>query len=123
MVWMKRIVNTVSENEYLNMMINNYLGHHHEPLSFRSKIILFFVLVTIISLAISSILICYFCCEITNQSNRLSFITKDRKSGKHLLVNKYFHLNSLFNLAHGTGMEEIGAIATPLLSPTFPEKN
>ena len=54
------------------------LGHHHEPLSVRSKIILFFVLLTIISMAISSILICYLCCGIAH-SHRLHLLNKDRK--------------------------------------------
>ncbi|CAF1130444.1 unnamed protein product [Adineta steineri] len=79
-------------------------GHHHEPLSFRAKVILFFVLVSVILFAICSILFCYFCCEVTNQNNRLSFITRDRKS------------------AHETGIEEYSGVVSPLLSSTLQEK-
>jgi hypothetical protein len=72
-------------------------SHHHQPLSFQAKILLFFVLLIIISITLSSILICYFCCEpkTNNDNHRLSFINKERKS---------LH----------TGIEETGA---PLLSP------
>lgn len=56
-------------------------GHHHEPLSFRAKIILFAVLMTILTLAVSSILICYLCCGIVH-NNRLSTMTKDRKQSE-----------------------------------------
>ncbi len=123
MVWMKHNVNTVSQNQYSDMMLNDILGHHHEPLSPRSKTILFFVLVAILSFALSSIFICYFCCEITNNNNNhLSFITKHRKSGINLLVNIYFFFSSLFHLVHDPGMEEIGGVVTPLLSSTHPEK-
>lgn len=114
---MKHIANTVSKTQYLDMILNNFIGHQHEPLSFRSKIILFFVLLTIISSSLSSILICYFCCKISNNNNNcLSFITKDRKTGINFLINKYFSLHSLFHLAFDPGIQEIGAAATPLLS-------
>ncbi|CAF3311005.1 unnamed protein product [Rotaria socialis] len=53
-------------------------SHHHEPLSFRAKLILSFVLLTIITLTVSSILICYFCCGITD--NNLGTTSKERKS-------------------------------------------
>ncbi|CAF2140510.1 unnamed protein product [Rotaria magnacalcarata] len=53
-------------------------SHHHEPLSLRAKLILSFVLLTIISLTVSSILICYFCCGITD--NNLGMTSKERNS-------------------------------------------
>jgi len=41
---------------------------HRPPISFRSKIILFTVLLIIISFDVCSILICYFCCGISNRN-------------------------------------------------------
>lgn len=64
-------------------------SHHHEPLSFRAKIILFVVLMTILTLAISSILICYLCCGIVH-NNRLSTMSKDRKQSRAVLEETRF---------------------------------
>jgi hypothetical protein len=57
----------------------NLIDNHRPPISFRSKIILFTVLLTIISFDISSILICYFCCGISSRNRADS---KERKSSK-----------------------------------------
>ena len=91
-----------------------FLGHQHEPLSFHAKIILFFVLLIIISFAVSSILICYFCCGITN-TNRLSYLDKDRKSSRKKNREILFLFNSSSHLDQAE-FEETGAVATPLLS-------
>ncbi|CAF1448350.1 unnamed protein product [Adineta steineri] len=56
-------------------------SQHRPPLSFHGKIALLIVLSMIISVDISSILICYFCCGISNR-NRLN--SKDRKQ---LIIN------------------------------------
>lgn len=70
-------------------------SHQHEPLSFRAKILLFLVLLTIISFALASILICYFCCGVTEAHSRSSLAHRERKSNAH----------------------DTGAVGTPLLSP------
>lgn len=62
------------------------LGHQHEPLSFRAKILLFLVLLTIISFALASILICYFCCGVTEAHSRSSLAHRERKSSMFILV-------------------------------------
>ncbi|CAF0902847.1 unnamed protein product [Adineta ricciae] len=79
-------------------------SHHHEPLSFRGKIILFFILMIIMSVAVSIIFGCYFCCKVNKNNNRLSFITRDRKS------------------IAGADFEEIRAVHSPLIPSTTLEK-
>ena len=70
------------------------LGHHHEPLSFRGKVILFAILMIIVSTAVSIIFGCYFCCKVNKNNNRLSFITRDRKSSmKAMRKTMFFFAN------------------------------
>lgn len=77
-------------------------SNHRPPISFRSKILLFSVLLTIITFDISSILICYFCCSVSNP-NRLD--AKERK------------------MTSPSATEEGGAIVTPLLQSTKDQSN
>nr|BAJ96645.1 predicted protein [Hordeum vulgare subsp. vulgare] len=76
-------------------------SNNRPSLSFHGKIALFAVLLVIISVDVSSILICYFCCGISNR-NRLG--SKDRKSAP-------------------TTIEEGAAPGTPLLQSTTPNDN
>lgn len=91
---MKLTANTVMIWTEVFSSINDFvLGHQHEPLSFRAKILLFLVLLTIISFALSSILICYFCCGVTNSHNRPSLAHKDRKSS----IDRSFHCREIIS--------------------------
>ncbi|CAF0991379.1 unnamed protein product [Rotaria sp. Silwood1] len=75
--------------------------HNHPSLSLQAKIILLAVLLTIISFDVFSILICYFCCGISNQRHN---DMKDEKRTPTLL-------------------EEGAAVATPLLQSTISTDN
>jgi len=75
------------------------------------------VLLTIISFDISSILICYFCCGISER-NRLNL--KERKSTSKKLFNRKIFI-SLY-LAPGI-IEEGGAVVNPLLQSTNNQSN
>lgn len=79
------------------------------------------MLVTIISFDVFSILICYFCCGISNQ-NRLDM--KERKSSKkqYQTHQKDIFTNLILYLAP-TSMEEGGAVITPLLQSTDSKTN
>lgn len=89
---MKLIVNTVnSSTRIIPLFVHRLLDNQRAPISFRSKIILISVLLTIISFDISSILICYFCCGISNRN------FKERKStSKFSFVQKYIQTIILF---------------------------
>ncbi|UJR37793.1 hypothetical protein I4U23_030484 [Adineta vaga] len=76
-------------------------SQNRPSLSFHGKVALFTVLLIMISVDISSILICYFCCGISSR-NRLGL--KERKSAP-------------------TAVEEGAAPGTPLLQSTTPKDN
>jgi hypothetical protein len=117
---MKLTVNTVGWiNRLIEKSIWFKIDHQRPPLTFRSKIILFCVLLTIISFDISSILICYFCCGISNH-NRLDVKERKSASKKYWIRNKNYSFS--ISLAPGT-IEEGGAVVTPLLQSTDPQIN
>jgi len=114
---MKPIVNTVSWFFFWKFYSYALTDNHRQPISFQSKIILFTVLLMIISFDIFSILICYFCCGISNR-NRLDL--KERKSGRKRWENIW---NFILLYLAPTIMEEGAAAVTPLLQSTNSKTN
>lgn len=75
-------LSSVIEVSMENFQLFSFVSENQrKPLSLRSKIILMIVLSMLISFDVVSILVCYFCCGISNQ-NRFELIQKKRKSSK-----------------------------------------